>query len=403
MNAPPPWLTIIGIGEDFCLTPDAASALSRARFVVGGARHLALAAKLITGETMVWPTPLADAFPIILAHRPHPVAVLASGDPYCYGVGTSLGRLVPMAETLCYPEKSAFTLACARLGWAFHTCDMLSLCGRPIAALRPKLQPGARILALSADSTTPASVAHLLVAHGYGPSVIHVLEALGGPRERIRATSAETFCLDGIQDLNLLAIEAAAAPASKTIPLVSGLADDAFAHDGQLTKREIRAVTLSSLAPCRGELLWDVGSGAGSIAIEWMLSHPANRAIAIERDAARADRIRHNAQTLGVPSLQVVHGIAPAALSGLPTPDAVFIGGGAHDPALLDFCHAALPPGGRLVVNAVTLETQSLLFDRQRDWGGTLTRLSVERLDDVGSLHAFRPAMAVVQYCGSKP
>lgn len=403
MSTPTRWLSIIGIGEDGFLAPQAAAALAGAHLVIGGARHLALAAPLIRGARISWPTPISDAFAEILARRPDPVAVLASGDPYCYGIGSTLARIVPPEETFCFPEKSAFALACARLGWPVHECDLLSFCGRPLAALLAKLQPGARILALSADASTPAAVAALLTANGFGASVVHVLEALGGPREQISVTSAKSFRLQEIQELNLLGIEVVASPGARILSIAPGLPEKYFEHDGQLTKREIRAATLSALAPRRGELLWDIGAGAGSVGIEWMLCHPANRTIAVERDTTRADRVARNAASLGVPALQIVHGAAPAVLAGLPTPDAVFIGGGAHDPALFDAAWASLRAGGRLVVNAVTIESQALLVERQKALGGTLTRLAIERLDTIGSLHGFRPAMAVVQFCGEKP
>ncbi len=397
------WLAIIGIGEDGFLAPQAAAALAGAHLVIGGARHLALAAPLIRGAQKTWPSPITDAFAEILARRPDPVAVLASGDPYCYGIGNSLARLVPAEETICFPEKSAFSLACAYLGWPVHDCDLLSFCGRPLAALLPKLQPGARILALSADASTAEAVAALLTANGFGASILHVLEAMGGSHQLVRASSAENFALQGIQKLNLLGIDVVASADARIVFLSPGLPEKYFEHDGQLTKREVRAATLAALAPRRGEMLWDIGAGAGSVGIEWMLCHQANRTIAIERDASRAARAARNAAALGVPGLQIVHGAAPDALAGLPTPDAVFIGGGAHDPAVFDAAWAALRSRGRLVVNAVTTESQALLFERQKELGGTLTRLAIERLDTIGGMHGFRPAMAVMQFYGEKP
>ncbi len=399
------WLTILGIGEDGVadLSPAARALLEAAALVVGGARHLSLADGLIRGERLPWPSPIADAIPAILARRPAAVAVLASGDPYCYGVGTMLAQHVAAAETLCLPAPSAFSLACARLGWALQDCATISFCGRPIEALAPLLQPGARVLALSADAGTPAAVAATLAQRGFGGSALHVLEALGGPRERIRTAVAASYRDDGAHPLNMLAIEIVAGPGAQVIPLAAGLPDAAFEHDGQITKHEIRAVTLAALAPRRGELLWDIGCGSGSVGIEWMLRHPANRAIGIEENAARAARAARNATHLGVPGLQLVSGAAPGALAGLPRPDAAFIGGGAHEPGVLDAAWQALPADGRLVVNAITVESEAALLALRTRIGGTLTRLSVERLDTVGRLHGYRPAMTVTQFVAVKP
>jgi precorrin-6Y C5,15-methyltransferase (decarboxylating) len=399
------WLAILGIGEDGVegLTGAARALISGAELVVGGTRHLALADGLIRGERLAWPSPLSVAISTICARRGSPVAVLASGDPFCYGVGNKLLRYVPPEETLCLPAPSAFSLACARLGWPLQETATISFCGRPMEPLAPLLQPGARILALSADATTPAALAAFLRVRGFGPSRLHLLEALGGPRERIRGATADRFDLDAVDALNLVAIEVATDPDARIIPLSAGLDDDAFEHDGQLTKREIRAVTLSTLAPRRGELLWDIGCGSGSIAIEWMLRHPANRAIAIEENPDRAARAARNAASLGVPGIEIVTGHAPEALAGQPTPDAIFIGGGAQDAGVIDAAWAALRPGGRMVANGVTVETEALLIAARARLGGTLTRLSVERLDQIGTMHGFRPAMTVTQWAAAKP
>ena len=397
-----PWLSIIGIGEDGALSPAARGCVTGASLVVGGTRHLALAAAHIHGDRLPWPRPIDAAIPAILARRPAPVAVLASGDPYWFGIGTTLARHVPPAETRCIPAPSAFSLACATLGWTLQDCTVLSFCGRPLVPLLPALQPGARILALSADAGTPAAAAAMMAAHGFGPSRLHVLEALGGPAHRVRTCTAAAFDLDAVHPLNMVAIEVHAAPAARIVPLASGLPDALFEHDGQITKREVRAITLSTLAPRRGEHLWDIGCGSGSIGIEWCLRHPANRATALDGDPARAARAARNAAALGV-MLDVVAGPAPAALAGLPPPDAVFIGGGAADPGVIDAAWAALPPDGRLVANAVTLETEAALLDARARLGGTLARLSVERMDRIGAMHAYRPAMTVTQWLAIKP
>ena len=399
------WLAIVGIGEDGVegLTASARTLIANAELVVGGARHLALAGALIRREPLAWPSPIADAFPAILARRGGPVVVLASGDPYCYGIGSTLAGVVAPEEILSLPAPSAFSLACSRLGWALQDVATISFCGRPLAAIVPLLQPEARILALSEDAGTPARVAALLCDTGFGPSRLHLMEALGGPRERIRVVPADSEMPEDLAPLNLVGIEVAALPGAQVVPLATGLADDCFEHDGQLTKREIRAVTLSSLAPRRGELLWDIGAGSGSISIEWMLRHPANRAIAIEHHAERAGRVARNAVALGVPELRVVTGAAPAALDGLPAPDAVFIGGGAQGDGVVAPAWAALKPGGRMVANAITIETEAVLFQAYSTYGGSLTRISVERLDGIGRMHGFRPAMPVTQWVGSKP
>jgi precorrin-6Y C5,15-methyltransferase (decarboxylating) len=392
-----PWLTIVGIGEDGVegLTQAARAGISRAAYVIGGERHLALARALINGERAVWPSPLADAIPAILTRRGSPVTVLASGDPFCFGVGSLLARRVPMAEMLCLPAPSAFSLACARLGWALPEVETISFCGRPLEAIRPLLQPGARVLALSADHTTPAALAKLLTGWGFGQTRITVLEAMGGPNEDSITFKALNKIHDTIAPLNLMALEVVGAPA---IPLTPGLDEDWFENDGQISKREIRALTLAALAPHRGERLWDVGAGSGSVGIEWMLRHPSCRAIAIEARADRAARVARNAAALGVPALEVRAASAPEALADLASPDAVFIGGGAANRPITEICWSALRPGGRLVINAVTLETERAVMALHADWGGRLTRIGLERLEPIGSMQGFAPARTVLQY-----
>ena len=394
-----PWLAILGINEDGVLPPAAAQRVAAASLVVGGARHLALAAPLIRGDSLAWPSPLAAAIPAILARRPDPVVVLASGDPLWFGIGSLLLRHVPAAETLIIPAPSSFALAAARLGWALQDVACLSCCGRPVEALRPYLHEGARLLVLCADASTPAAVATLLRSHGFVASTLHLMEALGGARERIRAVAPDALPAD-IAALTLLAIEASGAPG---LSLAPGLDDALFEHDGQITKNDIRALTLSALAPRPGDLLWDIGCGAGSVAIEWMLRHASCRAIGIEQRADRAARARLNAARFGVPTLDVVEGEAPLALAGLPPPDAVFVGGAVHRAPLLDAAWAALRPGGRLVANAIALASETALVAAQSRYGGTLLRIGLERLDQVGRLAAFRPAMTVTQWRAEKP
>jgi precorrin-6Y C5,15-methyltransferase (decarboxylating) len=397
------WLSLIGIGEDgiAALTPAARTLLAQAHLVVGGARHLALAGPL-AAETMIWPSPLADAIPKILARRGSPVCILASGDPFFYGVGTLLSAHVEPQETQCFPAPSAFSLAAARLNWSLQDCCLVSLHGREFERIIPVLQPHAKILCLSWDETTPPRLAKLLCERGLGQSRIIVMEAMGGPRERVRASTAEAFDLEGIDPLNIVALAITATAQSRILPVANGLADSWFETDGQLTKREVRAVTVSSLAPRRGELLWDAGAGSGSIAIEWLLSDPANRAIAIEARADRASLIRCNAETLGVPHIEIVTGSAPEAFANLPQPQAIFVGGGGSDARLLDAAYAALVPGGRLVVNAVTLEAEAELARRFKAQGGDLVRINIARAKTLGSFQAWRPALPVTQWSVTK-
>jgi precorrin-6Y C5,15-methyltransferase (decarboxylating) len=397
------WLSIVGIGEDGVagLSPAARRLVADASVVWGGARHLALAADLVR-EGRAWPSPLADAIPDLIAMRGRPVCVLASGDPFHYGIGATLAAHVDPAEMLVSPAPSAFALAAGRLGWPVQDTACLSVHGRALERTVPHLQPGARLLLLSWDGSTPARLAALLAARGFGPSRMTVLEAMGGPRERIRTATAAGFGLDGVDPLNTVAIEVVAEPGAMVLPLVPGLPDAMFESDGQLTKREIRAMTLAALAPRRGELLWDVGAGSGSVGIEWMLCHPSLRTIAIEARADRAARAVRNALALGVPDLRLVEGEAPAALAGLPAPDAVFVGGGAGDPGVLDAVWAALRPGGRLVVNAVSIETEAILSERFRRHGGELVRVQVSRADRVGGMHGWRSAMPVTRWAVTK-
>jgi precorrin-6Y C5,15-methyltransferase (decarboxylating) len=302
------------------------------------------------------------------------------------------------------PAPSAFSLAAARLGWSLPQTQLISVHGRMLDLVRPQLQPGARVLALTSDGDGPASLAKLLAETGFGASRLTVLEALGGPRERVRSTTAADFDLGTIDALNTLAIEVEAAPHARVIARSSGLADDLFEHDGQITKREVRAVTLSSLAPRRGELLWDIGAGSGSVAIEWMLTDPLfMHAIAVEQRADRAARIRRNAAAFGVPGLEIVEEAAPAALKSLGPPDAIFIGGGAGAPGLCDAAIKALRSGGRLVVNAVTLETEALLIARHAALGGELIRIAIARAAAVGEKTGWRSAMPVTQWVWTKP
>ena len=403
--ASPRWLSIVGIGEDGVdgLSATARGLIGAAEIVFGGRRHLSLAAPLIRGAARPWPSPFDGAADEVLFHRGRQICVLASGDPFHYGVGTVLARKIDAREMTVLPAPSAFSLAAARLGWSLPQTVLLSVHGRTLDLIRPHLQPAARILALTSDGDGPAALARLLAESGFGASRVTVLEALGGPRERIRATIAGAFDLGMVDPLNTVAIEVAAAPNARIIARAPGLADELFEHDGQITKREVRALTLSALAPRRGELLWDIGAGAGSVAIEWMLADPTMRAIAIEQRADRAARIRRNAAAFGVPGLEIVEDAVPSALAGLAPPDAIFVGGGATYPGVLNAAIAALRAGGRLVVNAVTLETEALLFARHAALGGELIRIAIARAGAIGEKNGWRAAMPVTQWVWIKP
>jgi precorrin-6Y C5,15-methyltransferase (decarboxylating) len=399
------WLTIVGLGEDGItgLGDEAKRRVAGAEFVFGGKRHLELAGSLIRGAAESWMSPIDRSVERIKALEGRGVVVLASGDPFFFGMGATLSRSIDPSEMLTIPAPSSFSLAASRLGWPLQDIAAVSLHGRPLDLIRPHLQPCARILALTSDGTGPAELAALLTECGFGNSILVVLEALGGASERVTRHVASDFHLDAVNALNICAIEVEAGPDARVLPFASGLDDSLFEHDGQITKREVRALTLSALAPCRGELLWDIGAGSGSIGIEWMLRHPAMRSIAIEGHADRAARIRRNAAGFGVPGLVVVEGIAPPALAGLPAPDAIFIGGGGSEPGVMDAAIAALRPGGRLVANAVTTEMEAVLLRRHAMHGGSLIRIDIARASPVGAMTGWRPAMPVTQWSWAKP
>lgn len=406
-SRPQRWLSIVGIGEDGVegLSPIARRLVSGAELVLGGKRHLALADPLIKGQRISWPSPIGNVLPEIEKHRGRPVTVLASGDPFHYGVGDMLMRAFSPEETLSVPQAGAFSLAAARLGWSLQDVSPVSLHGRALEGVVRYLQPGARILALSWDGETPAKLAALLKARGFGESSMTVLERMGGPAERVRRTTATGFYLGTVEALNTIAVEVAG-PASAALSLAPGLDDSLFEHDGQLTKRDVRAITVSALAPRQGELLWDVGLGAGSIAIEWLLRHPSLKAIGIEEGVERAARATRNAAALGTPDLKIVQGHAPEALAGLPAPDAVFIGGGLGDAGLFEAVWSALKPGGRLVANAVSLGSEARLIELFLRHGGELTRLEIAKSGKAGNsgkVFVWRPAAPIIQWRVAKP
>jgi precorrin-6Y C5,15-methyltransferase (decarboxylating) len=391
-------VTVAGVGADGWpgLSPLARDAISQAEVIIGAPRHLALLPPAVKGRQVTLPSPLLPGLPGVIAALPDgALVVLASGDPMFYGIGATLARLLGPARLRVLPHPSSVSLAAARLGWPLDDVDVVSLVGRPRELLHPLLQPGRRVLALTAESTAAADVRALLAARGLGASPVTLLADLGGPDERVARASESG---EPHSRLAIIAIECRLDPAAAPLPRTPGLPDDAFEHDGQLTKREVRALALAALAPVPGQLLWDVGAGSGSVGIEWMRVHPASRAIAVEPREDRRQRIARNAAALGVPGLRLVAGAAPQALAGLSAPDAVFIGGGVTVPGVVDACLGALGPGGRLVANAVTIEGQAVLAGWRQRRGGTLTRIGVERADELGTLTAWRPALPVVQW-----
>ncbi|MCS4314719.1 precorrin-6Y C5,15-methyltransferase (decarboxylating) [Pseudomonas sp. SJZ103] len=390
-----PWLTVVGIGEDGFkgLGRNARHALLRASRIIGGQRQLDLLPVCIRGERQVWPSPFS--LEPVLARRGEPVCVLASGDPMFYGVGASLARQVAAEELLILPAPSSVSLAAARLGWPLQEVVTLSVVARPAAAINAHLATGVRLLVLSNDGGSPALIASLLAESGFGPSRLTVFEHLGGADERRIDGLAEDWQHASVADLNLVAIDCLASNDTPRLSRLAGLPDSAFQHDGQLTKRDVRAMTLARLAPMPGELLWDVGAGSGSIGIEWMRAHPSCRALAIEADEGRQGLIEHNRDALGVPGLQLIRGKAPDALHGLTAPDAIFIGGGVTRDGVLDTCWQHLRPGGRLVANAVTLQSEMTLMNWRAEHGGELTRIHVAQAQPLGEFDTWRQALPI--------
>ena len=394
-----PWLSVIGVGDDGVsgLTPAARALVDNARIVVG-AKRLLDGISTEGREIHVWSSPLADTIERIKGWRGRAVAVLASGDPMHFGVGCTLANHIPFDEMRVVPAPSAFSLAAARLGWPLQEVECLSLHARPAELIVPLIAPNARILALTEGAKTVGEVAGLLCRRGFGPSRLIVLEHMGGAGERCVETSAEKVAGQPFAEFNLLAIECVAGPGAALLPRVPGLPDESFHHDGQITKREVRAVTLAALAPGPDALLWDVGAGSGSIAIEWMRAARGARAIAFERDAVRCALLAENALALGVPGLEIVAGEVPGTLAGRPAPDAVFLGGAVSDEAVFVTCWDALGSGGQLVANSVTLESEAALIAREEHHGGDLTRIDIAHLVPVGSKRALKARMSVLQW-----
>ncbi len=396
MNAP--WLWVIGIGDDGLegLSALSRGLIDRAEAIAGGHRHLSM---LTADERprIPWTSPLSNSIDQLLSWRGRPVAILASGDPMCYGIGVTLRDrlwaigLDPQTEMIIQPVPSAFSWACSRLGWASHEVETLSCCGRDPHLINLFLYPGAKILLLSADERSPAQVAEIL-ARRQVSATMTILEHLGGTQERIYPWQTGV----SVSKLHSIAIEVL--PGFPGYSRLPGLPDSAYLHDGQLTKQQVRACTLSALAPRPGELLWDVGAGNGSIAIEWLRSDSRNRAIAIEHHPQRLSNIAANAAQLGVPNLVVQAGPAPISLAGLPTPDVVFIGGGLTVPDVFESCWQALPPGGRLVTNGVTVETEQRILQLQQLHGGSLTRIAIQQAAPVGKFLGWKALAPITQW-----
>jgi precorrin-6Y C5,15-methyltransferase (decarboxylating) len=418
----PAGLTVVGIGADGWpgLSGSATAVLTAAEVIFGSSRQLALLPPAVEGDRVPWPAPLVPALPALLdAHRGRRMAVLASGDPMFHGIGVTLVRLLGRQAVRVLPHPSSVSLAAARLGWSLSHTDVLSLVTAPVEELHPLVHPGRNILILSAGAHTPAAVAALLTSRGYGDSTVTVLAQLGSPAESLISGPASDLDGPAIDPLNVVAVACSAGTAAPMLsqncekvpipdptgprPVVPGLPDAVYESDGQLTKREVRAVTLAILGPQPGELLWDIGAGSGSIAIEWMRTHRDCRAVAVESSAERVGRIVRNAAALGVPKLRVVEGRAPGALAGLPTPDVVFIGGGVTRDGVVDAALGALPAGGRLVANAVTLESEAALAAWYAKLGGELIRLSVQRAAPVGGFTGWRAMMPVTIWSVRKP
>ena len=400
-----PAITVVGIGADGW--PGVPARLRRlivaAPVVLGGRRHLAMLPQVPGQRREPWPSPLRERLPGLLAGLGGPVVALASGDPLVAGIGALLLELCPSGTVRIEPAVSSVALARARMGWPAETCAVVNLVGRDPALLRRQLAPGRRVLVLCSDASTPGVVAALLVGAGYGASRLTLLGDLAASSESRLESTASGWTANPPAGVPRLAVLALDLDGPACGGWVAGLPDEAFEHDGQLTKRDLRAAALARLAPVPGDHLWDVGAGAGSVAIEWLRADPACTATAVEADPVRAGRIGRNAAALGVPGLRVVTGRAPAALDGLPVPQAIFVGGGASAPGLLETCLDELPPGGRLVVHGVTVETEQRLAAAHAAHGGELVRIGVETAAPIGRYTGWTPARTVTQWAFTKP
>ncbi len=398
------WLTIVGMGEDGYdgLSAAAKLAVETTSLVIGSERLLGMLPPSKTGR-MEWPQPFSAVVDMIKPLRGRSTVILATGDPMNYGVARKLLEFIPFEEMRIIPHLSAFSLAAARLGWSLPDCDTLTLHGRDAANIEAFIQPRAKLIVLTADAGTIPEVARRLMERGFGDSRVTVLENMGGERECVSNLRAAAISSQVFSDLNTLGIECVAGANAKIWPRVVGLPDEAFVHDGQLTKREVRAATMAALAPAPDQLLWDVGAGCGSVAIEWMRSTRGCEAVAIEHNAERLKMIAENSNRLGTPRLKIISGKAPERLADLPAPDAVFIGGGIGAAGVFETAWQHLTPGGRLVANVVTIEGEMHLFDLQEKHGGELVRMDVSCLTHVGPYRAMKPRMSVLQWRARKP
>ncbi|TNF17878.1 MAG: precorrin-6y C5,15-methyltransferase (decarboxylating) subunit CbiE [Rhodobacteraceae bacterium] len=392
----PPWLTIVGLGEDGPdgLAPASLAALEDAEIIIGPPRHLALLPE-VTAERVEWPVPFADGLPRLLSLKPRRTVALASGDPFWFGAGTTIARHLSPGEWRALPGPSTFSLAAARMGWPLETTACLGLHAAPLTRLRPQLSPGARLIVLLRDGAAVAELSRYLTDTSFGASAVTVLEALGGPRESLTRAKASDLVASTFTHPVCAAVEVAGQ--GRALPLASGRPDAWFDHDGQITKRPVRALTLSALAPRPHEHLWDIGGGSGSIGIEWLLAHPTLSATTIEPNPDRAARIRANADRLGMDRLEVITGAAPDALDGLQAPDAVFVGGGLGT-ELLDWLVQSLARGTRLVANGVTLETEALLIAAQAAQGGDLLRCELSQAGALGPRRGWKASYPIVQW-----
>ncbi|MBV0910775.1 precorrin-6y C5,15-methyltransferase (decarboxylating) subunit CbiE [Anianabacter salinae] len=391
------WLHIVGIGEDGMdgLNPATRAIVEAAEVLIGGDRHHGLSAD-VTAERLAWPHPFDALIETLKSLKGRRVVVLATGDPLWFSVGARIGRALPPSEIVFHPQLSAFQLAAARMGWSLADVETLTVHGRPVEQMIAFIQPDQRLLILTTGEETPGQIARFLTERGFGKSPMTVLAAMGGEAEARFDGIAESWSHD-VPAFNTLAVDCVAAPDAALMPRVPGLSDDLFTHDGTMTKQEVRAVTVAKLMPMRGALLWDIGTGCGSVAVEWMRAAHYARAIGIEPRADRRAMAAANALALGAPKLELIEGEAPAALNGLPAPDAIFVGGGLSE-EVFDAAWGALKPLGRLVANAVTLESEAVLFALHQRHGGQLVKLMTQRAEPVGSLTGWRAFMPVTQW-----
>ena len=399
------WITVVGIGENGLegLSPDCVALIQKAEVLVAGERHHCKVDNS-KAEILDWGQGFDRALRELEARRGKRIVVLASGDPLHFGVGSLLVREFGEKAVVVHPAPGSFSLAAARMGWPIPEVDCLTIHGRPIENLIKYFSPGSRLLVLSHDGSSPRKVADLLNSKGYGNSKISVLEHLGGDKEKKIDGKAESWSYSIAQDLNTLAIECLAKEGTVPLSRAPGLPDDVFENDGQLTKSEVRAITMSQLRPLTGQVLWDIGAGSGSISIEWLRLGGYRQAIAVEKNCERISAMKLNAKNLGTADLIIIEGDYHSVKDEIPfLPDAIFIGGGTSDMSLLTSAWDLLRPQGRIVINAVSIEAEQTLLAFRQEVGGKLSRISIERSAPVGNFSALKPLFSVVQFVGEKP